>query len=105
MIFVSTDNNKEVLENYTKLWDKIKDQIETISGKKPIKYKKNFMKIEFELDDNLPFGKILNIPVCIIVTRSAVQENNNYCQQVYLHGCSYEHGYEYKYEDDSYSIV
>ena len=36
-------------------------------------------------------GKILNIPVCIIVARSVFQENNNYYSQVYLHECSYEY--------------
>ena len=50
------------------------------------------MKIKFESDDNLPLGKILNIPVCIIAAGS-----------VHLHECLYE--YEYKDEDDYYSIV
>ena len=27
LIFASTDKNKEVLENYTELWDEIKNQI------------------------------------------------------------------------------
>ena len=103
MIFVSTNKNKEGLENYTELWDEVKDQIETISGNKPIKYEKDFMKIRFESDDDLCLGKILNIPVCIITIRSVFQENNNYYPQVYLHECLYE--YEYEYEDDSYSIV
>ena len=91
MIFASTDKNKEALENYTELWDEIKDQIETISGNKPIAYKKDFMKIKFESDDDLPLGKILSIPVCIITVRSVFQENNNYYPQVYLHECLYEY--------------
>ena len=33
-IFAFTDKNKDVLENYTELWDKIKDQIEAISDAK-----------------------------------------------------------------------
>ena len=61
------------------------------------------MKIKFESDDDLPLGKILNIPVCTITVRSAFQENNNYYPQVYLHECLY--GYDYEYENDSYSIV
>ena len=68
MIFadlISTDKNKEALENYTELWDEVKDQIELISSNKTIKYKKDFIKIKFELDDDLPLGKILNIPVCM----------------------------------------
>ena len=103
MIFVLIDKNKEALENSTELWDEIKDQIESISGSKPIKYKKDFMKIKFESDDDLPLGKILDIPVCIITVGYAFQENNNYYPQVYLHECLYE--YEYEYENDSYSIV
>ena len=103
LTFTSTDKNKDALEDYTKLWDEIKDQIETISGNKSIEYKKDFVKIRFESDDNLSLWKILNIPVCIIVARFVFQESNNYSPQVYLHECSYE--YDYKYEDDSYSII
>ena len=58
LIFASTDKNKEVLEKYTKLWDEIKNQIETITGGKPFKYGRNFMKIRFESNDDLPLGKI-----------------------------------------------
>ena len=69
-----------------------------ITGGKPIKYKKDFMKIKFESDDDLNqilhLGKILNITVCIITVRSVFQENNNYYPQVYLHECSYEYEYE-----------
>ena len=78
MIFASTNKNKEALENYTKLRDEMKNQIELISRNKPIEYKKDFMKIGFESNNNLRFGKILNILVCIIVARSVFQENNNY---------------------------
>ena len=83
MIFASADKNKEALENYTELWYEVKDQIETISCNKPIEYKKDFMKIEFESDDDLPLGKILSILVFIIVARSVFQENSNYYPQVY----------------------
>ena len=48
LIFASTDKNKEALENYTELWDEIKDQLETINGDNPIEYGKDFMKARFE---------------------------------------------------------
>ena len=102
MIFASTDKNKETFENYTEIWDEIKDHIELISGNK-IEYKKDFMKIKFEPDVDLPFGKILNIPLCVIIVRSVSQENNKYCPQGFLHERFYE--YEYEYEYGSYSIV
>ena len=78
LIFASTNKNKEALENYTELWNEIKDQIELISGNKPIEYKKDSMKIKLESDDDLPLGKILSIPVCVVIVRSAFQEYNNY---------------------------
>ena len=77
--------------------------MELISGNKPTEYKKDFMKIKFESDDNLPLDKIVNIPVCIIIVKSVFQKNNNHYPQVLLHECFYE--YEYEFEDGSYFIV
>ena len=37
---VSTDKNKQVLEKYTKLWDKIKYHIQTINADKSGEYEK-----------------------------------------------------------------
>ena len=84
LVFVSTDKNKEALENYTELWDEVKYQIKTISGDNPIKYGKDFMKTRYESNDDLTLGKILNITVCIIVY-------NNYYPQVLLYECLYEY--------------
>ena len=68
---------------------KIKNQIKTTNDGecnsiKPIEYKKDFIKIRFESDDNLPLGKILSIP------GSVFQEGNKYYSQVLLHECVYK---------------
>ena len=102
-MFALTEKNKETLENYTKLWYETKNKIEAIRGIEPIEYEKDFTKIKFESDDDLPLGKILNIPVCAIIVKIVFQENDKYYPQVHLHECFY--GYEYEYEDDSYSFV
>ena len=78
MVFASTDKNKEALQNYTELWDEIKDQIKRINSDNPIKYRKDFMQARFESNDDLRLGKILNIPVCIIVVKSDFQKDNNF---------------------------
>ena len=101
MVFALTDKSKETLENYTEFWDGIKDQIELISGNKPIEYKKYFMKIKFESDDDLTLGKMLNILVCVIIVKSVFEESNKYYPQVFLNECFYK----YEYEDYSYSIL
>ena len=46
------------------------------------------MKIRFELNDDLPLGKILSIPVCII--GSVFPEDSGYHPQFYLHECLYK---------------
>ena len=90
LIFASTDKNKEVLEKYTELWDEIKNQIETIYSGESIEYKKDFMKIRFESDDNLPLGNILSVLGMIIVVRFVFQENNRNYPHFYLRECLYE---------------
>ena len=69
-----------------------------IRGNEPIEYGKDFMKIKFESDDDLPLGKILSVSVCIITVGSSFQENSNYYSQVHLHECLYEH----EYKDDKF---
>ena len=99
MVFALTDKNKDALENYTDLWDEIKDQIELISCNKPIDYKRYFIKIRFKPDNDLPLGKILNIPVCVILVRYDFQENSKYYPQVFLYECFYK--YKCEYDDGS----
>ena len=48
------------------------------------------MKIRLESDDDLPFGKVLGIPVMVVVTGSVFQEGNEYYPQVLLHECVYK---------------
>ena len=55
LIFDSTDENKELLKKYTDVWDGIKNEIKTINGGKENDYEKNYMKIKFISDDDLPF--------------------------------------------------
>ena len=62
------------------------------------------MKIKFKpmmIYLKLSSGKILNIPVCVILVRFVFQKN--YYPQVFLHECFYE--YEYELQNGSYVIV
>ena len=56
LTFASTDKNKEILKKYTELWDGIKRLIDKIDDK-PGEYRKDFMNIKFNSDDNLPLNK------------------------------------------------
>ena len=62
LVFDSRDENREVLEKYKELWDGIKNEIKTINGGKEGEYGKDFMKIKFDTDDDLPLNKPLKLP-------------------------------------------
>ena len=91
MVFSFTDKNREALENYMEIWDEVKYQIETINGDNAIEYRRDFTKVWFESNDDLPLSKILNIPVCIIIVKSVFQKDNNYYPQALLYECLHKH--------------
>ena len=65
------------------LWDGIKNLIEKTSDK-PGKHGKDFMKIRFNSDDNLPLSKILKLYNLTIIVRSVFQDDNNYFPQIFF---------------------
>ena len=63
LTFASTEKNKEVLKKYRELWNGIKYLIECNSIKAG-EYEKDFMKIKFNSDVNLPLNKKLKLQTC-----------------------------------------
>ena len=92
LAFAPTEKNKEMLENYRKLWDKVKEEIKTIKGSsKSFEYEKDYMKCRFESDYGLPMGKIVTIPLCVLIARSVFKESGKFYPQVYLERCYLEY--------------
>ena len=90
LTFASTDKNKEVLEKYTKLWNKIKYLIKLINGGKSSEYEKDYMKIKFSSDDDLSLNKIMQLHMLTIIVRPVFEEDGKYYPQVFLDECLYE---------------
>ena len=90
LVFDSTDENKEVLKKYTELCDGIKNETETINGGKKGEYGKDFMKIKFNTDDNLPLNKPLKLHMLTVIVRSVFEEDGKLYPQIYLDECLYE---------------
>ena len=90
MIFDSTNENKELLKKYTDVWDRIKNKIKTISGGKENDYEKNYMKIKFNSDDDLPLNKPLKFHSMPITIRSVSEEDGKLYLQVFLDDSLYE---------------
>ena len=67
----------------TELWNEIKYLIKTINDEVG-EYRKGYMKIKFNSDDNLPLNKILKLHNLTIVVRSVFQKDGKYYPQVFL---------------------
>ena len=89
LIFYSTYENKELLKKYNDVWNGIKNKIgEVRSGK--CDYEKDYMKIKFNSDDNLPLNKPLKFHNTTIIVRSVFEEDGNLYLQVFLDDALYE---------------
>ena len=85
-----TDSNNEVLKNHAEVWSGIKDQIKKINDGRSCEYGKDYMKIKFNFDDNLPLNKILKLRVLTIIIRNVFEKDNKYYPQYFLDDCFYE---------------
>ena len=85
-IFDSTDENKELLKKYNDVFYGI---IRKISGDE-CDYEKDYMKIKFNSDDNLPLNKPLKFHNMTITIRSVFEEDGKLYPQVFLDDTLYE---------------
>ena len=89
-IFDSVNENKEVLKKYADFWDGIKNKIKTINGGKEIDYGKDYIKIKFNSDDDLPLSKTLKFHAINIIIRSVFEEDGKLYPQLFLDDTLYE---------------
>ena len=90
LVFDSTNENIKVFKKYTELWDGIKNEIKAINGGKENNYGKDYMKIKFNSDHDLPLNKPLKFDAMTIIVRSLLEEHNIFYLQVHLDECLYE---------------
>ena len=90
MEFHSTNESKKVLKKYTDVWNGVKNEIKTINGGKEYDYEKNYMKIKFNSDDDLPLNKPLQFHSLTIIIRSVFEEGGKLYPQVFLDDTLYE---------------
>ena len=71
-------------------WDGTKNEIKAINGCKENDYRKDYMKIKFIFDDDLPLNRPLKFHAMIITIRSVSEEGGKLYPQVFLDGALYE---------------
>ena len=66
LTLVPTNESMEKIKKYEELWIKIRDLIRSIT-KNSDDYDEKYIKIKFNLDDELPLNKMIEIPIITIV--------------------------------------
>ena len=89
LVFDSTDKNKELLKKYNDVFNGIRDKIKEINSNE-CDYEKDYMKIKFNSDDDLPLNKSLKFSLMTITIRCVFKEDNELYPQVFLDDTLYE---------------
>ena len=81
---------KKYLKKYPDVWDGIKNKIKAINGGKENNYKKDYMKIKFNSDDDLPLSKLLKFKLMIFIIRCVFSEDCKLYPKLFLDDVLYE---------------
>ena len=85
----SVDENKELFKKYADGWNGIKNKIEEIRVSE-YDYEKDFTKIKFNSDDDLPLNKPLKFHAMNIIIRSIFEEDGKLYLQFFLDDTLYK---------------
>ena len=89
LVFDSTDGKKELLKKYNDVFNGIKDKIKEINNNDG-DYEKEYMKIKFNSDDELPLNKLLKSRLMTTTIRHVFEEDGKLYPQVFLDDTLYE---------------
>ena len=89
LVFDSTDENKELHKKYNDVFNGIRDKIKEINSNE-CHYEKDYMKIKFNSDGDLPLNKSLKFPLLTITIRCVFEGNVKLYPQVFLDDILYE---------------
>ena len=83
LVFDSTDENKELLKKYNDVFNGIMSKIREIDDDW-LQYSKDYMKIRFSSDYNLPLNKPLKFYNMTVTIRCVFEEDNKLYPQIFL---------------------
>ena len=88
LVFGIRDENKELLKRYDNVFNGLIDKTKKIDDDW-LEYTKDYTKIKFNSDDNLPLNKPLKFYQMTITIRCVISEDNKLYSQVFLDGALY----------------
>ena len=88
-LIISSENG-DIMPTYQEVFDGIKEIIKKINDYSyTIKYDDNYMKINFNTNDNMLLNKIIYFPTITITISSITQKDGKYYPQLFLDNCLY----------------
>ena len=78
----SINENKELLKKYNDVFNGIMDKIKEVSNDE-CDYEKDYMKIKFNSDDDLPLNKPLKFHLVTIIIRCVSSESGKFYPQLF----------------------
>ena len=90
LVLDDVDENIEVSKKYKEVSESVKKEIETINGGEKTEYGKDFRKIRFESNDDLPLNKSIKLRLLTIIIRSVFNEDGKCYPQLFLDDALYE---------------
>ena len=82
IVLVSKDNDF-VINKYLEIFDGTKKGIKKVNDGFPVVYDKDYMKIQFDSNDNLLLNKLMKFHALAIVIRQVFEKNNVFYPQVF----------------------
>ena len=86
----SVNENKWLVKKIVDVWDGIKNKVKTINGGEENYYGKDYMKIKFNSDHDLPLNKSLKFRAKTIIIRSVFEEGSKLYPQDFLDDALYK---------------
>ena len=90
LVLDDVNENKEVSKKCEGVWEGVKKEIETINSGEKIEYGKDFLKIRFESNNDLPLNKSIKLLLLTIIIRSVFSEDGKFYFQLFLDEALYE---------------
>ena len=84
------DENKEVSKKYEEVWESVRKDIEPTNGGEKFEYGKDFKKIRFESNDDLPMNKPITLRLLTIINRCPIGEGGKFYPQRFLDDALYQ---------------
>ena len=84
------DENEEVSKKYEEVWESVRKDIEPTNGGEKFEYGKDFKKIRFESNDDLPMNKPITLRLLTIINRCPIGEGGKFYPQRFLDDALYQ---------------